>query len=1572
MEYEKALFLHDSFSKITPKIYFLMTEIGKLQSSQKWNSKMTDMIKTSKIFSKMFKMRALLSSHEIYFKITYMGEAPRLPKTYYELTAKFRLSLSITYFKNTKKKVLKKHELSLNELHSEIAKTEQEQPANKLYCKARKSLITYSNLTKCIYALWCSPETFFNYTIIDKKYCLEIYSKIILVNLSDLGKLYPRMNLKKKLNFPKTYFEMIVHNKLFLQKKFSKKNIRDQQNLLKINSNFFFKGTLLLLKMYHNKIIQDKRSILKSYSKVKSKLCMSITNSEVNLKKQQSISKIYSKTYPSLPVTYLEENIIEKLCLPSTYFKNILKERLFSPSTRLENPVKKKLLQINKYPVVPIKNGQTLPKAIPDIMSVKNIVSLPNTLSGVPLEEKCIKNVSNNSEMVVMKKKEFLKLNPQQITINEPVISILDEANETTTTEIIPQKKEFMVGLGLLSSVPSEKKNVQSKLPQKNETHTKVNNIANEENAEQLNYDKPNSEKVKCSYLSKNSNCKKDDQKHTTNSILVSADKPLESLIHKDHYCMPECSSCNRKFDLLESPFHIARIKNPDKQKACLENATHLIGSDSCLCVGCYQVIEKRTSIKNLKKRSCIVMTCEQTVTRDFNSKWMNIIKSTLLINKFNLRVQTNEEEAMHKIPVCNAHYEQILLITQCQLCGNRTIQKFQLNKSVLDEYQTVLDEDKIPVIIKYGILICKPCHIYLLLRRDQTTNISLELEKHCDATKIRIINHYRLKMKELERMKLAKCEINVKKTEEDDQLLTVKSLPMKKSNIFTANSSVVLQPANDANKPLMTKRTMIKLPVVKKTTSKVLKESTEKLSTLAFKQKMQIKLSSMIKSTTVATSKQPLTTAIKTKIGTAPLIMTRTMVKVPIEKRPMSMVLTNVAENLSALKLNQITQPKCTDKHPPVPKTKKHVANQLTITTKCEKRSMPIVHKLTIPDYRTTIPVKENPTTQVDKSMISIEKPTVPNDKPTTQVDKLMTPIEKLTTLAYKPTIPIDRSMTQVNKSITSFDESKVLIDKPMITDHKPKPVFTPAVKSFFTSKLIVPKKHIKTPDSVKPIKIPTIVQTDQSLKNTLNLGSTSPHTEFPKLSRQQIRPSTSSSTTPEIIQLFKNLKMTYPNGMELINHLLKLESCRNLGYFTVEKNKTIRHQQMSCTATIPAHTINRLSETKENQTLIDDYNNDLTNSGYLNNKCALSEDDKNSDLLFIHVKPTSKSYSKPKHKSISPQNVVHMPSQHHDSGYSKKRDIALCTNAIDTPVITATKYAGITVTTTTTTTETLPNIVSTTLPIFSTIVEGITASDEALKTIETPSIVTNTSTLITTVANSTTTIMDTKIPAIIIPDTVTITSDITSTVSDNTTIADATAVEESTTTNTTAAISSTSDTNSITAILITIIDDTTTEKINSESPSIAKTITTEFPTSAINAADPFTTISVTADISDITTATSTIPTTTKTASIICNASQFTANENTVDKLVPTNLIGNIVNDISNISTPIDATMSDADIFKASAAKLLSSSSSEVKQISAICKPKHPSKLINIKRLNTITLKSAINSKSVIWKIDD
>ncbi|CAH1738754.1 unnamed protein product [Aphis gossypii] len=750
--YEKACFLYDSFSFKTRKIYSLITTITKVQSTQNSNSKMIDMKKTSKIFTKLFKMKTLLPSHEIYFEITYMGKGLSLPKAYSEVTTKFRLSLPIIYFKNTKKKVSKKLDLSLNELlYSKLAKTKQDSPADKLYFKAENASFSYSNLIELIDEPRSQLETIFNLNVTERKYYLKTYS---------------RKNLKKKLSLLKSYSKVIVHSKIFLLKTFSKKNIRDQKYILEIYS----------------------------------------------------------------------------------------------------------------------------------------------TLFEATIKEKCIKNASNINLCVITQSSQVIR-------------------------------------------------------------------IANEDNFEQLN-----------------------------------------------HY---QSSS----------------------------DTTHLIGSDSCLYVDCYNSKKKKTSLMNLRKCACIVTTCEKNISHVFRSKWITILKPLLLINKINLRVQTNEEEATHKIPICNEHYQQILLIAQCQLCGNQGIQRFPFHKSKVHEYQSVLNEEEIPVTIKYGTIVCKLCDTYLESRRNKTTKLSFENEKSYDSTRVRIMNHLS-KIK-----KIDNSEINIKKTEEDDQLLLVKSLPTKKRNIFTPDSSMVLKPVS---------------------------------SSIEFA------------NTT--------TTVITTTIGTKPLMTTRTMTMAT-----MSTVLTSTTESASLLEFNQKTQPTF---NPSVPRTIKE-----PVTTNYRKHSL-TVHKVTTPDHRITIPV---------------EKPVSPIDK----VDKSMTQIKKTKTRTSKPMIPVDRSTTLVNKPTIS-------VDKPMVADHKQKFVFTPVLKSINTSKFYVPKEHVKTPNSVSPIKIPTIVQTDQLLNNSLDSRSKSPLTEFPKSSHQQT--SKLLSTTPDVIQFYKNLKDTYPDGKAFVNNLMKLETCRNLGYFTVK----------------------------------------------------------------------------------------------------------------------------------------------------------------------------------------------------------------------------------------------------------------------------------------------------------------------------------------------------------------------------------------------------------------------------------
>jgi len=78
-----------------------------------------------------------------------------------------------------------------------------------------------------------------------------------------------------------------------------------------------------------------------------------------------------------------------------------------------------------------------------------------------------------------MVKPESLKLNPQQLITDEPIISILDEANEISTLEItLPQEKlGFVDSLGLLSLVKSEEKKCEIYTTKKKRNPYKSNNL---------------------------------------------------------------------------------------------------------------------------------------------------------------------------------------------------------------------------------------------------------------------------------------------------------------------------------------------------------------------------------------------------------------------------------------------------------------------------------------------------------------------------------------------------------------------------------------------------------------------------------------------------------------------------------------------------------------------------------------------------------------------------------------------------------------------------------------------------------------------------------------------------------------------------------------------------------------------------------------------------------------------------------------------------------------------------------------------------------------------------------------
>lgn len=71
--------------------------------------------------------------------------------------------------------------------------------------------------------------------------------------------------------------------------------------------------------------------------------------------------------------------------------------------------------------------------------------------------------------------------------------------------------------------------------------------------------------------------------------------------------------------------------------------------------------------------------------------------------------------------------------LTQCQLCGNENLQKYELvNVQETARFQAVLDKEGIPYKFDTELFICKPCRIYLVwLSTNNKRAKQFDLSKH-------------------------------------------------------------------------------------------------------------------------------------------------------------------------------------------------------------------------------------------------------------------------------------------------------------------------------------------------------------------------------------------------------------------------------------------------------------------------------------------------------------------------------------------------------------------------------------------------------------------------------------------------------------------------------------------------------------------------------------------------------------------------------------------------------------------------------------------------------------------------
>ncbi|XP_060854236.1 uncharacterized protein LOC132932060 [Rhopalosiphum padi] len=114
------------------------------------------------------------------------------------------------------------------------------------------------------------------------------------------------------------------------------------------------------------------------------------------------------------------------------------------------------------------------------------------------VEQQQIKNIKTNVKKQPKKKSKSLKLNVQKSITYKPITSMVNEVNETIKLKIIPPQRKLksIAGPGLLTKEKSkeENENVISILHKKNEIHSKVIMIANEDNTKQTNHEQSTSD----------------------------------------------------------------------------------------------------------------------------------------------------------------------------------------------------------------------------------------------------------------------------------------------------------------------------------------------------------------------------------------------------------------------------------------------------------------------------------------------------------------------------------------------------------------------------------------------------------------------------------------------------------------------------------------------------------------------------------------------------------------------------------------------------------------------------------------------------------------------------------------------------------------------------------------------------------------------------------------------------------------------------------------------------------------------------------------------------------------------
>ncbi|XP_065347528.1 inner centromere protein B isoform X1 [Cloeon dipterum] len=213
---------------------------------------------------------------------------------------------------------------------------------------------------------------------------------------------------------------------------------------------------------------------------------------------------------------------------------------------------------------------------------------------------------------------------------------------------------------------------------------------------------------------------------------VVIPEKTAASNVHPGRPCEDVCCYCHNKFGLYDTPLHVSQLKGGSEKQSAVLAREPVLTLASCVCDACFRHLDRPLSAvatwrpaqakqkKPKEASTCCFAGCRQPAPHPLARKWKRRVRGLL----------TRGLDMKSGLFLCHQHHQETAKIGACVLCGRRAAssQLYCLEPQATDQFNEVLRQDLIPIVVQPEADLCKKCRYYssLRLRYSDYTKVSV------------------------------------------------------------------------------------------------------------------------------------------------------------------------------------------------------------------------------------------------------------------------------------------------------------------------------------------------------------------------------------------------------------------------------------------------------------------------------------------------------------------------------------------------------------------------------------------------------------------------------------------------------------------------------------------------------------------------------------------------------------------------------------------------------------------------------------------------------------------------------